>query len=381
MSTVYLFGAGASYSYDASPTGVRPPLANGFFQAYANLQIAEDFDVKVGSIVTHVRDTYGIPLEEFGAFDQDIEQFMTHLDIQLRYLSRMMAQRGVQVAADTFGNFIQINQAFDQTTFLTAHILNDIQNGPTALTYSEFVSRCDPTDTLVTFNWDTLLDRALADSGSWNPDTDYGVVFEAILDGEWRAPAQSSVERKLLKLHGSTNWLVHYVTRHLTTGERGMVSRRGLPPGRMGWALDWNFQRENDRLVVDPQIRREDRGLIPVPQPPDPDSQAVCVVDSSREVATYDDRWRAGYEPFSYFFPPDHPRSGIPLMPLVVPPTSFKTYEEFAHILDPLWSAADSAIFRADKIVIIGYLFPATDTRALDLLRGHARRPNRCLWR
>jgi len=31
MSNTYILGAGASYSYDESPTGVRPPLSNGFF--------------------------------------------------------------------------------------------------------------------------------------------------------------------------------------------------------------------------------------------------------------------------------------------------------------------------------------------------------------
>ena len=94
MPTMYLLGAGASHAYTESTTGVRPPLASGFFRAYAELPISADHRIQIGSVVNHVRDTYGVPPEEFGGFDQDIEQFMTHLDIQLRYLSVAVGQRG-----------------------------------------------------------------------------------------------------------------------------------------------------------------------------------------------------------------------------------------------------------------------------------------------
>ena len=187
-----------------------------------------------------------------------------------------MSRRGVQVAPNTFANFIQANQAFDETIFLAAHILNEIQNGPRSEAYENFVSKCDASDTVVTFNWDTLLDRAFANSGRWNPDDGYGVRFESLLDGQWRAPTDQP-SSKLLKLHGSTNWLVHYVTRHLTSGERGIVSRQGLEPGRIGLTLEWNFERQDDELHLDPRVRRDDRGITPVPPPPDPDSFPVCV--------------------------------------------------------------------------------------------------------
>jgi hypothetical protein len=74
---------------------------------------------------------------------------------------------------------------------------------------------CAPNDRFVTFNWDTLLDRALADSGGWNPQDGYGVTFASSLDGTWkkRIPGgpQYKTHWKLLKLHGSTNWLVPYL--------------------------------------------------------------------------------------------------------------------------------------------------------------------------
>ena len=69
MSAVFILGAGASYGYVRSPTGLRPPLATAFLQSYTNLPISEDFEVRVGSIVNHVRDTYGIPSAKFGMID------------------------------------------------------------------------------------------------------------------------------------------------------------------------------------------------------------------------------------------------------------------------------------------------------------------------
>lgn len=77
MTDTYILGAGASFTYDESPTGVRPPLANGFFGAYCSLDISGDIQVRVGDIVTYVRDEYGLQPENFSAFDENVESFMT----------------------------------------------------------------------------------------------------------------------------------------------------------------------------------------------------------------------------------------------------------------------------------------------------------------
>ena len=74
---------------------------------------------------------------------------------------------------------------------------------------------CGPNESFITFNWDTLLDRALADSGGWTPQDGYGVTFASILDSGWRKKMQGkpqyNTKWRLLKLHGSTNWLVPYL--------------------------------------------------------------------------------------------------------------------------------------------------------------------------
>lgn len=268
--------------------------------------------------------------------------------------------------------YFQANKAYDEMIFLIAHVLNEIQNGPVSRAYAGLVQACRDTDLLITFNWDTLLDRALRETGQWDPDTGYEVLFESVLDGEWREPKASASgghHPRLLKLHGSTNWLVNYVSRNLTTGDREMVTS-GEKPGYVMISLEPNLERTADWFTMNPVIQQKRRFSVPVPDASHPDARPVCILEANKPCATYRDRYRPDYKPFSYFFPPDHPRTGIPLMPLVVPPTSFKLYEEFAHVIDPLWSYASQGLAQADKIVIVGYSIPPTDTRTIALLRG-----------
>ena len=63
------------------------------------------------------------------------------------------------------------------------------------------------------------------------------------------------------------------------------------------------------------------------------------------------------------------PETSIPLMPLMVPPTQYKLYEEFSHIIDPLWDQALDALSNASNVFLIGYSLPETDWRSLELFR------------
>lgn len=368
MADVYIFGAGASRAYGQSPSGVFPPLARDFFKTYGNLPIAGDFEVRVGDIVNYVKDVFAVQPGRFGEFNQDIEQFMTQLDLQLRYLAGQVAEG--DATPEVFANFVQSNKAYDQMIFLIAHVLNEIQNGPVSVEYRAIATNCRPSDTLITFNWDTLLDRAMYETGVWSPDTGYAVLFESILEKTWRPPtATKTQEPLLLKLHGSTNWLVNYMTRHLTHGDRGMVTRNQRE-GYKAVIFDAKFKQIEDQLESSPEIRIGTWGMSPPPEPSHPDALPLCLVDASQHYPSYNDRYRPGYAAFSYFFPPNHPRTEVPLMPLVVAPTSFKLYDEFSHVLDPLWKYAEQALAQAQTVVIVGYSFPDTDIRALNLLRN-----------
>jgi hypothetical protein len=373
MKTAYIFGAGASYAYDQSPTGVRPPLARGFFQSYKDLPISEDLEVRVGDLINHVRDTYGLSYNKFNSFNQDIEKFMTHLDIQVRQMASMRSELLNYDKPEPLVRFWQSIRVYDEMLFLIAHVLNEIQNGPVSALYAALLTSSAAQDVFITFNWDTLLDKCLVSAGNWSPDDGYGVSFLKLYDNGWRDPKPNALEPKLLKLHGSTNWLVPYITWRLDTGERCMVSPAD---NKSATTLDWDYQFDPiaKGAGIKLHIGNGPWTSKPIPQPPDRFALPICMIDSSVYYPCYKDRWRTGYRPFSYFFPPDHPETNVPLMPLIVAPVLFKMYDEFAYVLEPLWRAAERELQLADRIVIIGYSFPTTDERAIDLLRSAAAR-------
>ena len=76
----------------------------------------------------------------------------------------------------------------------------------------KFVRRLVQTDVLISFNWDTLLDRALANQKKcpWHPAWGYGRTVREEFSPETRShPALASKYPRLLKLHGSINWVAY----------------------------------------------------------------------------------------------------------------------------------------------------------------------------
>lgn len=76
--------------------------------------------------------------------------------------------------------------------------------------YDRLVSRLGPKDTILTLNYDTLLDSALVRTG-WNPKTGYGLSGGS-KKVDWK-PTQGDCNSNLsavhlIKLHGSLNWFV-----------------------------------------------------------------------------------------------------------------------------------------------------------------------------
>jgi hypothetical protein len=350
---VYIFGAGASHSYAESPTDVLPPLAKDFFQTYRALDIAADRFVRVGSIVNYVRDTRHLDVLDFADWEENIEDFLTEIDERI----------GTHDAAKSlsFGTLIQYTQAYDQMIFLFSSVLNEIQNGPVCRNYLKTCRQLSESDVLITFNWDTLLDRALHESGRWHTEDGYGLKFKAIFKDGWvSGETKSKSTNLLLKLHGSTNWVMPYLT------------------------IDY---RARERRFANPTIDPNERPMF-------------CFQHATRKYPTYHDRSRTGYQPFSYFYyPPDIPVrtdsqappgfvrmsinaspdvpefgatsiGGYPQvsMPLIVPPVRNKQYGLLGNALDILWDSAEKAITSCDRLYVIGYSCPVTDVRAWRLL-------------
>ena len=124
---------------------------------------------------------------------------------------------------------------------------------------------------------------------------------------------------------------------------------------------------------------------------------------SSLPYATHQNRWTGGYVPTTYcYYPPNIPANyfkdellaappgrvfyratprflvpfeegtgvGVPSSPILITPVKQKKYETYRSTIQNLWSQAVKELEVATRIVIIGYSFPETDTRALDLFRS-----------
>lgn len=359
-STVWIFGAGASHDYDLNRFGVPVPLASGFFEAFNSLPTSQRFGAHVGPLISFLEHYRGVDPRKVYTFTENIEDFMTSIEQKIGQLREKKRKR--PLSRKDFSDAWSYATVFNNMNFLFANVLNESQNGASASLYHVLLQLCSPNDTFVTFNWDTLLDRALVDSGGWSPNDGYGVRFAAALDESWKPSVEGNTQYqirwKLLKLHGSTNWLVPH--------------------------LGVNFQSLEYLSIV-------------------PDSDKVFLYwHSSLSYPAHNDRWRGGYAPTCYgYYPPNIPaklfhkrqisagpgkvfvkttprlfspfsepeKPGIPSSPLLITPVRQKKYGMYASTIQNVWKQAEKAIMSAERVVVVGYSFPPTDVRAMELLK------------
>ena len=348
---VILLGAGASKSYDQSPTGQRMPIARDFFDTFNQLELSTNPWVLIGSIIVYLEDDLG--MGRGSAFDYlrsgiDIEDLHSQIEVAR---DEQLKSEGLVAAMTPY-------KAFNELLFLFAAVINDIQNGPPSQAHMNLVGDLGTDDVLITFNWDTLLDRALAEQTAWRPDWGYGVTPKAMFADGWRPPVAAredgNIGNLLLKLHGSTNWLTAY---SVTDGKGTIVSGQDLEPDAFGV-----FER------------------------------------ATEPYACFKGRYMPGYQPWAYgYYPPNldfpgraspdgytivgitpnfpwtklgnAPDAGLPSMPLIIPPVKNKSYEFFGDLFGTLWLQAEDALAAAEEIVIIGYSFPKTDVQSDKLFR------------
>ena len=205
--TAWLFGAGASHHYNWNRSGTHIPLASGFFKAFNRLPTSEGFSAHIGPLISFLEHYRGIHPLDVGEWNENIEDFMTSIEAKLNALRQRKKEAG-KLKESEYADLLSYSMVFNNMNFIFANVLNEAQNGGSSSLYHMLLEVCGPNDTFITFNWDTLLERALVDSGGWSPQDGYGVNFAAVFDGGWqrkmRGKQQYATNWKLLKLHGST---------------------------------------------------------------------------------------------------------------------------------------------------------------------------------
>ncbi|MFA6188334.1 MAG: hypothetical protein WC680_03545 [Sulfuricurvum sp.] len=357
----FIIGAGASKAYSSSPTNCTMPIANDFFNTFQTLDISGDLWVLIGDIINIGKEDFNIDINDFFTSSFDIENFHTHVEKKLLE----------QMKENSIYKNIYYYKAYLQLIFLYTSIINEIQNGPISDAHVNLVKSLREDDSIITFNWDTLIDRALSEYTSWRTDFGYCLKPEKIYRDQWTEVDKCTNRcNKLIKLHGSTNWLTTYP----------------LPD-------------KDDLLKLNQKI----------------DNSSFYIYEyTNSPYHCYDGRFKGPYEPFSYFYYPpnilddialeenknkvmfkagvtNQPEAkriyeellgaelnipqrtgleqGVITMPLIIPPVKNKKYTLFANLFIELWETAKNEIINANEIIIIGYSFPRTDTRTIQLFR------------
>lgn len=183
-------------------------------------------------------------------------------------------------------------------------------------------------DTIVSFNYDLLMDRALLANGRWSQEDGYGLDFYRMgiregADVRWRAPARTMSRVELLKPHGSINWL------HCRTPAEALIKAR--------------LHGANT-----PQCEK-----------------LFCLTDMHREFPedhpVYE--WCERYE---------HEEDNIifGLYSLIVPPIASKPYRELERHLGSVWARAfEALVLETTDLYVIGYSLRADDIRSRWLFR------------
>ena len=346
---LFVIGAGCSKAYGESLSKQRMPVAKDFFNTFNQLDnLNTSRWVLVGNMVNALNMLKGTtPLDPFKN-EYDIEEIHTMFE---KKLFEAMDNEDISQIQLFF-------KAYTELVFLFSCVVNDIANGPVSKAHVNLAKYLSIDDSIITFNWDVLLDRALAEHTQWSPSNGYFIKPKSIFNSGWKdvenvSPAQSPI---LLKMHGSANWLTGTIT--VKPGEKKFQMMQEVP-------ADTYYVYEHANGPFD------------------------C----------WDGRWEKVYEPFVYgYYPPNLPLAGKKLdegytavrmilrgplhapkgnhgsrglvsMPLIIPPVKNKAYEFYGDLFDRIWSKAQEEITRASVITFIGYSFPITDTKTVKLFK------------
>ena len=187
---------------------------------------------------------------------------------------------------------------------------DSIRSTPAPL-YNGLARVLRPGDSVITFNYDLGVERALRTAGLWDIKTGYGFLIE---NGDQPSPVE------VLKLHGSTNWRAL-----LFGGRTGFFAGGGNSLGNrpvLFFRPDLEYLGYRD--FVDPRCAGLDTAAsLPAMIMP-------ALPKTFYFTTTYGDEWKGFW--------------------------------------DHLWNRAGRAIANADEVIMIGYSLPVADERAREML-------------
>lgn len=202
---VVVLGAGASRGASTSSGKLcQPPLNADFFTQLQRIVSPKHLD-KVTSVVDDIVKLFG------PNFNLTMEEYFTQLE-------SMATMSRIAPTGDRSFSPKEIREKRDRLMAALAAVLEEStdvsrRNSEVCEHHAAIIGRLEPQDTIITFNYDCVVDHALRQSAGGKWSAKYGYCFpnpSRVAGHEhWSAdnpPIGSNKTINLLKLHGSLNW-------------------------------------------------------------------------------------------------------------------------------------------------------------------------------
>jgi len=248
LSTVYILGAGSSASFDRSSSGIRCPSAKNFFSvAHTVLESMPGHGLdSYKNMVSFLEKYFSLPISRVEKAGLDMQDVLTFLDLELEY-------------SDSAEEMDILTNARNEFMDLLTLVFNSILKGPPCPYHAALAASLAEGDTVISFNYDLLIDSAMNKSPHWTPETGYGYNAAAT----WAKRINNTPQSKtyLLKPHGSFNWVVCkncgkvYVLSPDQCAIKIQCSSFKTPAGEQA-------AHQTERLIIPPSIKKDVHGNI-----------------------------------------------------------------------------------------------------------------------
>jgi hypothetical protein len=206
---VFIFGAGATAGAFEDDPIKQPPLDNNFFEV-ANRIIGHGTNELAQKVLRAVWELYkktdGIGLERY------------YRDIETRAIISKFAKSANRPKEWKMDQ----KELVELIRRVYVHLLCDTTSGTNQPVksglHSQILNGMKAGDTIITFNYDLLIEESFNDAKLWNPIDGYGVEVTGITfdwarrwmrDRDYSINQRKESKIELLKLHGSINWQLY----------------------------------------------------------------------------------------------------------------------------------------------------------------------------
>jgi hypothetical protein len=213
-TTLFVLGAGATRGaefVDATKNPCLPPLDLDFYAQLQRIQSAK-----------HKKTIQGVIADTVELFGTNFQVTMETVFTTLEHTARMIETTGGRRAFKRTELDAKKKRLMQAIAATLEESLCDGQEGRACKYHRKLVSMMNSKDSIITFNYDCLIDETLKNHGDqkWNPKYGYGLNLgkgRTNLDGyvNWTPEKPSAKEEtiSLYKLHGSLHFLVESKTK------------------------------------------------------------------------------------------------------------------------------------------------------------------------